>query len=300
MPSRGAPYTSVSRSKKASARTMRSRRIKLLSDVAMSLKGHRHDDAGGWWSGWKNRHWPAEFLRRGFRFYAYDKETRRLFALVEITRGSSFTYRTLAEYAHKVKQVAGWSPYRGDPHWKRLPLPTRGKVCTGYAFNWRRIRTVNISWPNRFPQLGWARVPSTLGALSDAVAVAFDEEGDRKMRTHLAAERKPWLRTLAKDYWRNKLGRLRCLVCGFDFEQRYGVLGADFIEMHHVRPMATRRRRQRTAVTELIPLCANCHRIVHYRRRAPLALATLRKSLRLVAARTPTRARSVRARGAVR
>jgi hypothetical protein len=256
----------------------------------MSLKGHRNDDSGGWWSGWKNRHWPADAIRRGFRFYAYDKESRRLFALVEITKGSSFTYRTLAEYARKVNQVAGYWPGRDDPHWKRLPLPAPGKVCTGYAFRWRRVNTVNLPWQDRFPQLGWARMPSTGKYLSDIASTAFGEEGDKKMRSHLTAERKPWLRALAKDYWRNKLGRLRCLVCGFDFEQRYGPLGAEFIEMHHIKPMASRRKGRRTPVIELTPLCANCHRIIHYKRRAPLTLQALSKSLRLTTARRPTRA----------
>ena len=252
---------------------------KLLSDVAMSLKGHRNDDSGDWWSGWKNYHWPADSLRRGFRFYAYDKETRRLFALVEITRGSSFTYRTLAEYARKVRQVAGFWPGRDDRHWERLPLPTAGKLCTGYAFRWRRLHTVSIPWEGRFPQLGWAHIPPDGRYFSGAALTAFGDEGDRKMRRHLAAERKPWLKALAKDYWRSKLGRLRCLVCGFDFERRYGLLGAEFIEMHHIKPMASRRKGQRTWAIELTPLCANCHRMIHYKRRVPLTLAALSKSL---------------------
>jgi HNH endonuclease len=265
----------------------------------MSLKGHRHDDFGGWWSGWKNHHWPADALRRGFQFYAYDKETRRLFALVEVTKGSSFTYRTLGEYERKVQRVAGFWPNRDDPHWKRLPLPASGKHCTGYAFRWRRVDTVNLRWRGRFPRLGWAHIPSSIGSPSD-VSTASGDEGDRKWRTHLAAERKPWLRALAKDYWRTKLGRLTCLVCGFDFERRYGALGAEFIEMHHIKPMASRRKGRRTPLVELTPLCANCHRMVHYKRRVPLALEVLRRSLRLTVARTPTRARAARAGGAKR
>lgn len=268
---------------------MRRRVPELLSDVAMSLKGYVDKDSGGWWSGWKNRHWPAEAIRRGFQFYAYDTDSRRIFALVEVTKGSSFTYRTLTEYARKVKQVAGYWPERSDPYWKRLPLPSRGKTCIGYAFSWRRVKTVDLPWLGRFPQLGWAHMPSDAQYAPSAVSAAVGDEGDKKLRSHLAVERKPWLRARAKDYWRNKLGRLRCLVCGFDFERRYGVLGAEFIEMHHIKPMAARRRARKTLVVELTPLCANCHRMVHYRRRVPLTLQALSKSLRLTGAPRPSR-----------
>lgn len=273
---------------------------KLQSDVAMSLRGHRDDDSGIWWSGWKNHHWPADALRRGFRFYAYDKETRHLFAVVEVTQGSAFTYRTLTEYERKVKKVAGFWPGRDDAHFGRLPLPAKGKVCTGYAFRWRRVSTVSVPWGRRFPQLGWARIPSGGRHLAGTALSAFDDEGTPRMRKHLAAERKPWLKAWAKDHWRTKLGRLHCLVCGFDFERRYGSLGAEFIEMHHIKPIASRGKGQRTLATELIPLCANCHRMIHHKRRIPLTLEALTKIFRLTAARRPTRARAARAGNAER
>lgn len=258
---------------------MKTRSHKLLADVAMSLKGHINDHSGRWWSGWKRRHWPADALRRGFRFYAYDKESRSLFALVEVTRGSSFTYRTLAEFERKVKQVAGYWPGRDDPYFGTLPLPASGKVSTGCAFRWKRVKTVSIPWRGRFPQLGWAHLPAEGKYAADVNSIASDDEGGRTMRSHLAVERKPWLRALAKDFWRNKLGRLRCLVCGFDFEQRYGVLGAEFIEMHHIKPLASRQGRRRTKVKDLTPLCSNCHRMVHYKRRIPLTLQALKQKV---------------------
>jgi predicted HNH restriction endonuclease len=109
------------------------------------------------------------------------------------------------------------------------------------------------------------------------------------MHKHLALERNAKLRALAKDFWRNRLGRLRCLVCGFDFERRYGTWGAEFIEMHHIKSLASTRGRRRTKVMDLKPVCSNCHRMVHHKRRVPLTLHALRQGLR----RTP---RPIRAR----
>lgn len=272
---------------------------KLAADAAMSLKGYRGYDSGSWWSGWKRHHWPADMLRPGFRFYAYDKQSRFLFALVEIVRGRSFTYRTLAEFRRKVKQIAGYWPDRDDAYWKKLPLPRNGEPCTGYAIRWKALKEVNIPWRGRFPQLGWARL-SAETLVADVDPLQSFAEGDRTIRRHLAIERDARLRALAKDYWRSQLGRLRCLVCGFDFEKRYGAVGAEFIEMHHDRSLGSRKGRRQTKVKDLKPLCSNCHRIIHRDVKRPLSLLALKRTLRLTAARTPTRASAARAGGAGR
>ncbi len=272
---------------------------KLVADAVMSLKGYRGDDSGSWWAGWKRHYWPADMLRRGFRFYAYDKQSRSLFALVEVVRGRSFTYRTLAEFSKKIRQIVGHSPNRENAYWNKLPLPTKGHPCTGYAIRWKTIRNVNIPWRGRFPQLGWARLSEDT-LIADIDPLQAFGEGDRTVRRHLAIERDARLRALAKDYWRSQLGRLRCLVCGFDFEKRYGPVGAEFIEMHHDKPLGEREGRRYTKVKDLKPLCSNCHRIVHRDVKSPLSLAALKRMLRLTTARTPTRARAARAGGAGR
>src|SRR6267143_667002 len=114
----------------------------LVADAVMSLKGHRGDNSGSWWAGWKRHYWPADMLRRGFRFYAYDKQSRSLFALVEVVRGRSFTYRTLAEFSKKVRQIVGSSPNRENAYWNKLPLPTKAHPCAlGMPFAGRPYET---------------------------------------------------------------------------------------------------------------------------------------------------------------
>ncbi|TFW18852.1 HNH endonuclease [Duganella callida] len=73
-------------------------------------------------------------------------------------------------------------------------------------------------------------------------------------------------------YERNAVARKRCIqyhgysckCCGFNFEQTYGELGKAFIHVHHVKPLAEIKESYVVdPVKDLIPLCANCHAMVH-------------------------------------
>lgn len=56
----------------------------------------------------------------------------------------------------------------------------------------------------------------------------------------------------------------RCMACGLDFKEKYGELGADFIEVHHLYPISrTDRKHVVDPATELVTLCANCHAMIH-------------------------------------
>ena len=53
-----------------------------------------------------------------------------------------------------------------------------------------------------------------------------------------------------------------CQVCGMNFEQVYGELGKDYIEVHHLHPVS-QGERQVNPIEDLIPLCSNCHSMIH-------------------------------------
>lgn len=53
-----------------------------------------------------------------------------------------------------------------------------------------------------------------------------------------------------------------CQVCGINFEQVYGELGKEFIEVHHLHPVAHGERKV-NPIEDLIPLCSNCHSMIH-------------------------------------
>lgn len=68
-----------------------------------------------------------------------------------------------------------------------------------------------------------------------------------------------------------------CQVCGFDYSKFYGPLGRNYIEVHHVHPLA---EQDGECVidprTDLACLCANCHRMIHRSRTDVLSVQELR------------------------
>jgi predicted HNH restriction endonuclease len=101
----------------------------------------------------------------------------------------------------------------------------------------------------------------------DEPEIAQAEEGRILTRLHRYRERNRKLVVQAKKAAMQKYGRLFCEACGFDFGKRYGPLGEGLIDVHHTRPVQTLVEGNITKVDELALLCANCHRVVHSKRK---------------------------------
>lgn len=78
------------------------------------------------------------------------------------------------------------------------------------------------------------------------------------VQRHLRRERNSHLVTLRKQ-----LDNFVCQICGFDYRKKYGVLGDDFAEAHHIVPLAKNDKHRTSTVDDLITVCANCHRMLH-------------------------------------
>ena len=72
---------------------------------------------------------------------------------------------------------------------------------------------------------------------------------------------------------------LDCTVCGFNFEQAYGELGAGFIHVHHLVPISlVGKEYELNPERDLRPVCANCHAMLH-QMDPPLSVEELRLRL---------------------
>lgn len=132
----------------------------------------------------------------------------------------------------------------------------------------------------------------TIGGVTEIVraqvvgkrVVVFDEnvfvsEGKKKTVTTQVYERSKQLRDMAIAHY-TKAGVIVCAACGFDFYKTYGEVGRGYIEIHHQKPVylyeeSDFSRLVADALKDLIPLCANCHRIVHRRKGMPLSIEEL-------------------------
>lgn len=116
---------------------------------------------------------------------------------------------------------------------------------------------------------------------------SFDEnvvisEGLKKIVTSEAYQRSSKLRDLALEYY-TKSGKISCRACSFNYEDFYGPkLGHLFIEIHHQKPIFKYRDDDlriflENAVKNVIPVCSNCHRMIHRKRDHILALSSLKR-----------------------
>jgi hypothetical protein len=102
-------------------------------------------------------------------------------------------------------------------------------------------------------------------------------EGLRKTRLTSYYERRPELRVAAIKYHGTK-----CKVCGFEFDEIYGLHGAGYIEVHHLVPLSEFDGKTKVDPKEdMTVVCSNCHRMIHRRRSYVLSPEELRKMISL-------------------
>jgi len=100
-------------------------------------------------------------------------------------------------------------------------------------------------------------------------------EGEKVHVEFETAHRNPKLRQACID----KYG-YQCQCCGMDFASLYGEeLGKDFIEVHHLQMISTYdENRPEDYLDNLVPLCSNCHSMIHHGLNGPLTLRELREA----------------------
>jgi 5-methylcytosine-specific restriction endonuclease McrA len=118
--------------------------------------------------------------------------------------------------------------------------------------------------------------------------IVFDEnifinEGRKKTITTQVYERSKLLRNIAIEHY-SQNGRIICEVCGFDFYMKYGKIGQGYIEIHHQKPIFQYEESDFSkvvtdALNNLVPLCSNCHRMIHRNKEKPFTIQELKNFL---------------------
>lgn len=120
--------------------------------------------------------------------------------------------------------------------------------------------------PNISEQNILKTVQSDLDSIDDENSPNF--EGGSKKRLVSFYERNPRLR--AKTIL---IHGTTCKICQFNFKDNYGVHGEDYIEVHHLIPVHTLDEAINVnPETDMIVVCANCHRMIHRKKYNPLSI----------------------------
>lgn len=132
-------------------------------------------------------------------------------------------------------------------------------------------------------------IVSLLALISNANAVNGDsihiedcayqpvKEGKRTVYYSTKYERSPHNRAQAI-----RIHGTKCMAYGFDFEKNYGELGKGYIEVHHVKPLASLEDEVTVnPESDLIVLCSNCHRMIHKKKNSVLSLTELKNIIEL-------------------
>ncbi|OGW47232.1 MAG: hypothetical protein A2V62_00110 [Nitrospirae bacterium RBG_19FT_COMBO_58_9] len=99
-------------------------------------------------------------------------------------------------------------------------------------------------------------------------------ENRQVVEQHLARERG---RSLAAQCHRRD--NYRCQVCEMTFREVYGDIGKAFAETHHIIPLNRLTDTVESSLSDLVTVCANCHRMLHRLAGEEGDMATLRRML---------------------
>lgn len=119
--------------------------------------------------------------------------------------------------------------------------------------------------------LSQAAASGNMGTLSPS-----EREGLRKLRKSWRIERSAKNRRLARIKWGNNCS---CVVCRVNFNKKYGQdIARGYIEFHHLRPLSAGAYTPRPE-KDLVPVCSNCHSMLHRRRPNPIPILELQERL---------------------
>lgn len=92
------------------------------------------------------------------------------------------------------------------------------------------------------------------------------EEGAILTKIHRTRERRRSLVKAKHQEYLKTHDTLKCEICHFTPNEKYSDRHESIIEVHHIQPLHTLRPGQKTKLSDLALVCANCHRVIHARK----------------------------------
>ena len=154
----------------------------------------------------------------------------------------------------------------GRPAWYQIWSTARSRG--GGSYDW----IMRPALAEALEELEW--VAASTSQVAEEVSGTFPEGAVATVRVN-RFERDPAARAACLRVY----GTV-CRCCGFDFGDRYGLDFDGLIAVHHLDPMALGLR-ETDPVRDLVPVCFNCHAVMHRRRPDPYTVNEVRGLLGL-------------------
>ncbi len=153
----------------------------------------------------------------------------------------------------------------------------------GKEYLFEKIDILNYLFSNDF---GWSDLMASIDKINKAdenrrEIEIFDEnimiqEGFRKTVESKLYKRSSKLREIAIEHFKYN-GDILCKACKFSFNKFYGEIGEGYIEIHHIKPVFKYENDEldktiEAALSNVVPVCSNCHRMIHRDSRNPLKI----------------------------
>lgn len=165
--------------------------------------------------------------------------------------------RPYGSLGRSVAEFVGRTPRNQTEHHKHWWSVLSNGFNSSVGFKWVMHSEVSQA----LEKIGW--VEQTVLALPEEVKEAhtFAEGATRQIWVN-AYERSSEARRACIEHF-----GAQCYVCGFNFLEVYGPAGRGIIHVHHERPLASiGERYQVDPITDLKPVCPNCHAMIHQTR----------------------------------
>lgn len=179
-----------------------------------------------------------------------------------------------------LQRVDDWrNKMRSEQAWQYIDRQNNGLLSKALTYYYRFVESLDLT-DNSTKGLKPAKPIETIDDMqevkpgikvSNSRDIIFIDpnvtEGAAKDITLTRYERNPLARQLCIDAYG---GTYRCEVCGFKLSDKYGSRQGkdDYIEVHHLEEHAAKSKTEGEHPVnyrkDMIPLCPNCHRMIHY------------------------------------
>lgn len=187
-------------------------------------------------------------------------------------------YRCNYRVLYKFENTITAKELRGDSYfndWSPLKINFQGSVFLIQEPYWNRLNQIALAKNPDYRKIISPRPSLEVIVEEDLESLNAEEEYNEGKRS----------KHFVNSYERNRLVIIaarrihgtKCMVCGFDFEQRYGLRGSGYIEVHHLHPVSSLKGETKVdPKTEMAVVCSNCHRMIHRKKDEVLSLEELK------------------------